>query len=711
MRLLVLALVFSPLLLVGSFSVPSYVTPPSGWYSGDTHLHMQFCQPPSPCPGGPGGQDGFVDTWDDPDIEENLCVIRQFMDDTNLNVACIPIWAKGTTTSTNAQVFDSVRRLVDGGNLIQPWSDPGSNRLLVYGIETSGLAVSEMGHVLAMRVGGTCDPSDPGDPCITTDLLSAGDYDCIDHPNDIPPVSSCPMPWAPWPGFDPENDGSGDMPIEAINYLRANNGPDAVFGYAHVHWTIDYTVDPDDVDPDHNQAAHRFDYRELNPSYWPNPQPKCLTDSSIMSIPAQSMTRPGYAGRPIPLPIDVLFRRVDFLEAYELDRPQYGVANADLWWYGAYYKLLNAGQRPSLSAGTDFSCRGLNDSPRTYVYLDPPALTYDAWVDGLVAGRTSIADDEMWFLEMHLGDSREYPIGSQIDLESPTWSTEIQVYAKLHAAASVPTNDEYVQILRNGVVVANSAPGELEIDVPIPVTESCWIAARHGPRNLPHGSEIGCGPTHTAATYVLLNHRPIAVCEDAEYWAIYMDVIRGRLDPDELSCTPPSNPPEGCQIFPSECCATIDDLTMDLVNARNVFMRIRDYAHQDVLPGVQRLGQSTYGPLGPIPLGISGFTSNQRSMFTFNGPSDSSGGVLLVGKQFSTSLLPQDGAEVFVTDVIKSMPFQTDYAGSAELNSGVPITSLGDDLYYQCVWTIPGNQNDVASDVLKVPGLKQPPGP
>jgi len=677
-----LAVLLVPVLVLARASAQSPVVPPQGWHSGDTHMHMQFC----------GSNPPIDELSDTALIDAALGSIRTLMDTTDLNVANILIWANGVNSPyTHSQVFDNLRWLVDGGSLIPGFSDPAAERLLVYGIETSGLSVSEHGHLIALRVGDVCDPNDPSDTCPSTDLLMAGDSDCVSNP--------CPAPYTLPAGHALTNDGSGDLPVDAINYLRAHNGPEAVFGYAHQHWTTDYVGGPGDV---HNQVAGLFDWQLLPPVYRPQ-ELHCLTSSSVMRIPYQEVGAFGYVGRPITLPMDVLFRRVDFLESFDVYEPDPATERR---WYGAWYKLLNAGQRVSISGGTDHSCRGNSDQPRTYVLLEDPAapLTYDAWVDGLVAGRTSIADDEKWFLELKLGDNLEHPIGSQIDVSSASGPASIRVRAELFAGPGVATGGEYVQIVVNGDTVACSDLGELVLDITLDVTESCWIAARQGVTV--GGSCIpDCKWSHTGAAYVLLDNRPIAVCQDAEYWAIYMDIIRGRLDPGEMVCPPPVAG-LGCRILEHDCCATVDYLSEDAEDARDVFRRIARYAYQDVEPGVVRLGRSTYGPIGPIALGIWSYSSNQRSMFCFNGPAKTSG-VLRYSKTLLATPEDHDGAEVFVSDEF-TYTFETDEAGSADLSTSVPWTAFGKDLYYQCVWSIPGpdDDNDVASDVLKVPGKK-----
>jgi len=386
------------------------------------------------------------------------------------------------------------------------------------------------------------------------------------------------------------------------------------------------------------------------------------------------------------MPIDVLFRRVDFIEAFSVSTSRFG----GIWW-GAYYKFLNSGQRPRIVAGTDGTCRVgvLPGRPRTHVLLEEPGvtLTYDAWVDGIAAGRTSIADDERFFLDLELGASGEYVVGDQIDLVDPS----IRVQATLLAATGVNTDDEYIEIVVNGEVRASTAPGILHFDGPISIAESSWIAARQGPEML----------THTAAAYVIVDHKPIAVCEDAEYWWIFMRILRARLaDPN---CDPPDLG-LGCALLASECCTTVDQMTMDVEEAELVFKAIRDYAHQDVLPGVERLGYSTYADWGPVAMGIESYSSLQRKFFCFNAPPNTDG-ELRVSTTLAATPTDDNGATVFLGIIAQTIPVGSNDAGFVKTTAPVPPALFNRKLYYQYVWEGGGQgaQNWTASDVLSVP--------
>lgn len=180
----------------------------------------------------------------DPNIANNLNIILSEMMTYGLNVANIAIWGKGDETHippyTNAQAWDNMRVLIDGQ--LHPLSDPENDLLMVITAETSGLSVADRGHLLILR------PSPVGE----TDLLAIGDPSCTGAPG------PCPIS-----GAGTVNDGSGDYPAAAIQYLRAQH-PTALLGYAHMAWVPEYTVDAPDQPP-----GGLWELDKLPPQYIP----------------------------------------------------------------------------------------------------------------------------------------------------------------------------------------------------------------------------------------------------------------------------------------------------------------------------------------------------------------------------------------------------------------------------------------------------------
>jgi len=470
-------------------------------------------------------------------IDLYLTDIATRMEEEDLNVVCVLIWAQAQPQddwTADALAFDSMRALVTD-SLIPDYSNPANLRLMKFETETSGLACSDIGHIIGLRVdnhnepcGGAGEP-----PCVDSDCVPCDDPPCnkgsglaLGGVDDIvgPTCQSTPCPNFTHPSGHPFNDdGSTDYPTNAITYIRTTN-PDAVFGYAHQGWSrfVQFT----DTGVGTYEGANWVDwYLEIPPEYGPNPtEIHCLGTASQQPDAARALAIPNVVIenqilRPPLMPMDVVLRRVDFLEAVSLHGP-YGYSA----WWGAYYKLLNAGQRVSISAGTDADCSMFN--VRTAVLVDGP-LTYDGWVDGLKAGRTSLSDNPGFFLRLELGDAYDIRVGDQVDLASPpTGTAKIKGKTTLYTTSGtvIPAND-VIEVVQNGEVVWTSpdpieTPPEPEGGGPaitwtqeflfeIDVTESCWIAARQG-----------SGNTHTAAIYVILDHKPIAQCRDAEYWTV-----------------------------------------------------------------------------------------------------------------------------------------------------------------------------------------------
>jgi len=335
MKLVLRSFALAAVLSVPSFAAPGqFVVPKPGWYSGDTHLHVQ------PCSTDGGYLRVFeLDTQGLAAIQNNLNLILADMIAYGLNVANVAIWAKGDETPnspyTNAVVWDNLRGLIDG-ILISPQSDPANGVLLEYTSESSGLSVADRGHLLLLR------PSTTGE----TDLRSVGDVSCIGEVPAGIPTGPCPVP-----GYGTENDGSGDYPADAIQYLRATH-PDALLGYAHMGWRPGYSDHSEHLPGEGTwrwqQLPEGFSLSAEEVFCQVNPDPPYEPFETLI-VPTQRGGTSSTAA-PATLPTDVLFRRVNFIEAGDVDGPNFGI-----WWWDAYYKLLNwpapaprGGNRPDL---------------------------------------------------------------------------------------------------------------------------------------------------------------------------------------------------------------------------------------------------------------------------------------------------------------------------------------------------------------------------
>jgi hypothetical protein len=139
-----------------------------------------------------------------------------------------------------------------------------------------------------------------------------------------------------------------------------------------------------------------------------------------------------------------------------------------------WYRLLNCGLRVPLVGG---SGKDSNDvvlgSMRTYARLPSgEALTYKGWIEAIRAGRTFVTNGPLLTLTV---DGRDP--GAVLDTAAET------VRVRAEARGIVPL--EHVEIVVNGAIVADAsaagspiASATLEADVP--VSGSCWLAARCG---------------------------------------------------------------------------------------------------------------------------------------------------------------------------------------------------------------------------------------
>lgn len=488
---------------------------PPGWYSGDTHEHVQYCN-------------GTVHLLDE---------IRARMDAEDLNVASVLIWHR------QALRFQDFICLLTG----EPDVLSDSHRILQVGVETSGLDCSRWGHLIGLNV-------DPAQARIAAGSVAAGDCDDM-------------------LGLTLEGDGTGRLNgIVAERFLAS---PGAVCGYAHTYWPIGiyhpegydwnakllatgYTVDALFLDPGQALAVPNVD--------------------KLMGIIVPPNSQRAFL--PLLGPMDAVLGSVQFFETISLGgRETFMPLQPPVHWTSHYYKLLSAGVRLGLSAGTDRACFTIDPAvyPRTYVRLDGE-LSYDAWVAGLAAGRTSVAAGAGTFLRFRLADKE---VGDELQLASPDTS----VTARLELRSSQPIED-CIELIVGGVVydsrpVQLDGAGELSLtfdDVPLPA--STWVAAR-----------LCSQRAHTGAIYVVVDGRPIVDPVAAEYWMLWCDVVaKTTLDHPDL------------EFFGQQEAEALERI----VEARTAFKTLRDIAREDAGQGETRYGVSRAGCAGPIAIAASG---------------------------------------------------------------------------------------------------------
>ena len=215
----------------------------------------------------------------------------------------------------------------------------------------------------------------------------------------------------------------------------------------------------------------------------------------------------GPNGKPVPA--------VDFMSM--VDTPH-------TWELNIWYHTLNAGFRTRISGETDFPCIygervGLG---RAYVKL-AERLSYDAWCEGIRAGRAYVSDGKSHLIDFKANDLELGIKGSELKLaepakvkvtvkaaalldaqprpdiqnapagQKPFWDLE---RARIGTSRNVP-----VELLVNGFAVQKqniAADGTMrDLSFDLPIEKSAWIALRIR------------ASSHTNPIFVIVNEKPI----------------------------------------------------------------------------------------------------------------------------------------------------------------------------------------------------------
>jgi cysteine-rich repeat protein len=195
---------------------------------------------------------------------------------------------------------------------------------------------------------------------------------------------------------------------------------------------------------------------------------------------------PGGCCMPWEVVVDGVRGGLDFLS---MERLPDGAGPIDAGTFRVWKALQNAGFRVAITGGSDWGCLTWSfggDTPRTNVILDG-ALSYEAWLAGIKAGRTALAIGPGNRLNLRVDGHR---LGEEVALASPT-----EVAVTLEKEGPDPAD---VEVLVNGEVAARVPVGAgfQVAQVRVPVSKSAWVAAR-SPRVL------------TSPVYVLVGGLPI----------------------------------------------------------------------------------------------------------------------------------------------------------------------------------------------------------
>ncbi|MCZ6596268.1 MAG: CehA/McbA family metallohydrolase [Planctomycetota bacterium] len=574
-----------------------------------------------------------------PDVAPSLVLAHMIADD--LDVSSPLIWGAGFITPDQYDVYTA--QYVDGDE--HPITQPLPDLVMQFGVETSGFSVAHLGHLIGLNIGQQ-----------EADIFQLG-LGCA--------------PIYPTPGW--KNDGSGDYNRPIIDLFK--QAPQAVIGYAHTTWPIDTHLDV---------ALGGWDWEDPTLPAYVGFDAKCSFGKDMaFPIPKTCANT-----QPVMGPIDVVTRGVDFLEAFDLEN-WYCQPELEARWYGMYYKLLSAGLRPSISAGSDADCAGNLCKPRTWVLLKQgEALSYDTWTLNLKRGRVSLSTGGHQFLDLRVAGG---PLGSEVDLVTPATGAasvlvEVNYHVNLTGGSSV---SDTIEIVQNGEVVASRAFGPLSVGTvtfltQVDVKRSGWIAART--------KSLG---THTAAAFQILDGKPVAGCAEAEYFTLYCDYLTTHLD---AAAGPELEFFVGC----SE-----QEMRDHLEEGRRIFAALRDY--DAPLPvGVERYGTSSPSECGePMGMGVTGspVAGAPFGLDCFNAPSNGSG-FLLVGFGPLVPGVAIDGASIHVAPALPAIAVAADDGGYSAFHLDAMANMPGLDVYVQYAWANPSGCTSTgswsSSDALKL---------
>jgi hypothetical protein len=398
------------------------------------------------------------------------------------------------------------------------------------------------------------------------------------------------------------------FPKPILQAARAQ--PGAITGYAHVVWPTSYALGPLD---------------------------------------------PYYGGIGYLAPTDTALGLVDFVEAVfqHENLPQYD-------WRGMYYKLLNAGLRPSLTAGSDKPCvlAPWNETMAARIGSEP--LTFDKWTAAIKAGRTTVAEGRK-FLGLRV-DGVE--IGGSVQLAAP---------GPVAVRLSLASADDHAGVLRvvhDGQVEPGGQPyaiaaGETRTAMfTVQVEESGWIAGEA------KGADFA--DAHTGAVYVIVDGQPICKVPDAQYCLDHGEALIGNLDAFSFASDVERH------------------AVREHIEAGALVFEAMKSGALPLPAGVVRYGSSTPACQGPIQIGVNEAPAvgNPRFAITnVHAPANATGW-LVMGTQPASQPIPLGGAGLHVDIGAAHVlhPVVANAGGFHAFDVTFPPALQGATLCWQYVW-------------------------
>lgn len=301
----------------------------------------------------------------------------------------------------------------------------------------------------------------------------------------------------------PGGDSTDHWPTLCLNTLKWAKKQGALTGPAHSGWGLQPLAENDPARGQQYKLGLPSATDEL-PNYIVPPFNGIGACEYIVDVTHEVE---GPDGKPVPA--------VDFMSM--VDTPH-------TWELNIWYHTLNAGFRTRISGETDFPCIygervGLG---RAYVKLDE-RLSYDAWCEGIRAGRAYVSDGKSHLIDFKANDLELGTKSSELRLAKPA-SVRVTVKAAalldeqprpdiqnapagqkpfwdLERARIGTSRNVPVELLVNGfavqkqIIAADGTMRDLTFDLPI--EKSAWIALRIR------------ASSHTNPIFVIVDDKPI----------------------------------------------------------------------------------------------------------------------------------------------------------------------------------------------------------
>ncbi|MDA0284140.1 MAG: CehA/McbA family metallohydrolase [Planctomycetota bacterium] len=457
------------------FRLKRWVDPmTSGFYCGDHHIHGAGCSHYDSPTKGVSPQDMFLQVKGE-----------------GLNVGCVLTW--GPCFEFQRDYFSPKADVISEASTV-----------LKYDLEISGFGSAALGHVCLLNLK---DQTYPG---------SEGTKD---------------RGWPTWT-------------VPVLNWCKDQGG---VTGYPHSALQVNSGYEGKRLlEKYDSDASEGLDANEIEFALMPEPFAKIDTDGNTQlsfaelsrSVERAANELPNTAipfmngGGALEICVSTAEGVCDFISAMDTARiPE----------WNTWYHLMNCGFPLKLSGETDFPCMSSRrvGQGRVYVQLGKVArLDFEKWCNGIAAGQSYVSDGFAHALEFSVDSQRPgfgdvelqergtvkvkatvafapaTPIGVAYGNVMPSAGRRIVGdTVNLHAPRSmdyVNGGKKKVEIVVNGEVFASvevPADGQPhEIEVPVRILQSSWVALRHFPQ------------LHTNPVNVIVEGKPIRASADSARW-------------------------------------------------------------------------------------------------------------------------------------------------------------------------------------------------